>query len=39
MKREGETKKENDPDCDPVPSLVESSDSESGVDEDEDPQK
>ena len=26
-------------DCDPVPSLVESSDSESHVDEDEDPQK
>jgi len=26
-------------DCDPVPSLVESSDSESNVDEDEDPQK
>ena len=26
-------------DCDPVPSLVESSDSESDVDEDEDPQK
>jgi len=26
-------------DCDPVPSLVESSDSESGVEEDEDPQK
>jgi len=26
-------------DCDPVPSLVESSDSESDIDEDEDPQK
>jgi len=26
-------------DCDPVPSLVESSDSESDVDEDEDPPK